>query len=234
VAFGFPEDSGDQAGEYLLFKKQDTSLAVYSASGSVWYQEGNRTIGLKGDEGAFSSEEEACRRAKEILFERSLWLNSARLLSLSETQGTKFCLPRIATDEVPSKVEQHVNFGFVIDDIPVVGPGGRMRVSFRGERPVAIFRFFREPVEIGDVDIISVESAQSFLRHDPSIAGMEDVSVSEPLLSYLGFSPSLSQNSLLPVYAFRVDLKSGERPVFLMKYVQAVEGEALDGLPRVL
>ncbi|HVT19085.1 MAG TPA: DUF6345 domain-containing protein [Thermoanaerobaculia bacterium] len=104
-------------------------------------------------------------------------------------------------------VAVHVNYGFALDDLPVLGPGAKLRVSFEGLEVSEVFRFWREPVEGGLVKIdISPEDAEERLRASREFAMLPHEAITligKPRLGYYSRSISLEQAALVPVYEVR-------------------------------
>jgi hypothetical protein len=126
------------------------------------------------------------------------------------------------------RIAQHVNFEFFLDELPIMGSGAKMRVTFgSGGDIIEVYKFWREPVEDRVMDIIMPEVAARLLRQDPSFVQLPDgearVVFHRAWLGYFALPAPERQGYLVPVYAFEgmVSTPALERDDFV-KYVVAV------------
>jgi hypothetical protein len=126
-----------------------------------------------------------------------------------------------------------VNYGFSLDDLPLLGPGGKMQVAVGPMGDVTgAYRFWREPVPTGTAPTIPKEVALERFTRSDLFADLSDdtasAEVSEVRLGYLSLPPTEIQTALLPAYEVRGVLGTEIHPHYeFIRYVAALEmGEA--------
>jgi len=136
-------------------------------------------------------------------------------------------------------VAYHVNYGFALEELPVLGPGAKLRVSFEGTEVSEVFRFWRETVEDGFVTIgLTAEGAIDKLRTSSEFSKLPDEAITfegEPRLGYYARPVGLEQTALVPVYEIRGVVSTAllDRYEFT-RYVNAVPDNLELQLPELV
>jgi hypothetical protein len=132
-------------------------------------------------------------------------------------------------------VASHVNYKFSLGHLPVLGPGAKLRVTFESEEVDEVFRFWREPVAEGGVDIISPDQARAQLLQSPGFRYLPEgaVEFGPARLGYYALPPRQAQDFLLPVYEIRGTITIKALGTFaFIRFVQAVPERIRDAMPE--
>jgi hypothetical protein len=146
---------------------------------------------------------------------------------ISITEETHELVPGPAG--TPWNAELHVNYSWILVGLPVLGPGARVRVTFRSPTPQVdeFLRFWREPQQVGFQNILTPEQAELRLREKMSAA----LTVRRRTLGYLSLGPALEQDYLLPVYRFEGTASSPGLTQDFVRDVHAVSEEDRSSFP---
>ena len=137
---------------------------------------------------------------------------------------------QIPVVEAPRSVAIHANFGFELDDLPLLGPGAKMQVTFTdtNDAPFEAYKFWRRTVAQPSVPVISVTNAvavlESFLAGADGTADTSRFTVLNVRLGHYALPPRSLQRFLIPAYAFSCsgNLDTGQTLSFT-RYIAAAD-----------
>lgn len=136
--------------------------------------------------------------------------------------------------EMSGSVALHLNHGFRLDELPVVGPGAKVQITLgHGGALLGAYRFWRKPRPGRTAGIISAEVAMDRLCRDGAYAQLDAktarVVIHDVRLAYYGLPPRELQESLIPVYVFDGTVTTRQFPRYdFTRYVVAMDVEARD------
>lgn len=239
-----PVDAAKLVDERLVLAEGGRELEVFRPSGAFrWIR---RVEGEDDDSVRAEAPDDPIAKADAYLSSRGLADGRATAVGVHETTVTRrtkdggFVTHAIAT---------HVEYKFRIQGLPVLGPGGKMRVTFGKDGEVAgVFKFFREPGPSAEAlldprDVLTERLAamrplhdMSHLRRrlhqDPSFARVctkKAVSVRDVSLGYYAAPPRFQQDALVPVFAVDVRTRVKWTPRYsAVRYVSACRHLAED------
>lgn len=230
---GKAKDSGSR----IVVKDHSGVLEIFEASGSIWW---TRKISTKSEPRksvSFLSEKEAIAKADSYLETVGLADKKASPNSVTYTE-TLFERNR---DKKPVEAitQQHVNYEFSLDDLPVWGAGAKIQVTFGDDNQVMeVLKFWREPKkEQSKQKLILTEAATKIFQNHEAFSDLSErtakVQVDEIALGYYALPPREIQACLIPVYRFKgfVSTEYLERYEFT-KHVIAVN-VAADHLKKI-
>ena len=204
-------------------------LQVYMDSGGIWYcvlDKMHPVVDLQPD---LPSDDDAERIATEFLHNRDILPEGAvfdRVIADQQTTAVK------GSDEVVSSynVTLQAIFARKINNLPVVGPGNKLKV-FIGDNSevVGLFRVWRDIEPYKDVALKTPEAAYDDLVADNVVvatrAAGDEVTIKEVYLAYWMEPADSRQEYVLPVYVFEGDATNKEIDgiVPFTGYVRAVQ-----------
>jgi hypothetical protein len=137
-------------------------------------------------------DEAAVAAATKLLAELGLHDDEPRLRSVSRMELARARRGDGDVEVIPVAV--HVNFGFALDGLPVLGPGAKLQATLTSERDLLeCYRFWRRPEEAGAREIIGLDEAIARLRADATYAPLGDdarVTFHDVRLGYLALPPA--------------------------------------------
>lgn len=220
----------EDAGSRIVIKDLSGTLEIFVASGSIWWTKRSTARSELRKPVNFPREKEAIAGANAYLKETGL--SDGRAIPVSVTY-TETLLEKNGDKEPKRFIEnQHVNYVFEIDDLPVWGPGAKIQVTF-GETNdiVEVLRFWREPEpekESSQLKLIPATKVVEIFQSHEAFTDLSDrtakVQVDEVALGYYTLPPREIQACLIPVYRFKgyVSTEQLERYDFA-KHVIAVD-----------
>lgn len=241
---GKAKDSGSP----IVVKDHSGVLEIFEASGSIWWTRNTRIKSEPRKSVSFPNEKEAISKANTYLKAMGLADKQANPVSVTYTET----LFERNEHKKPLEVitNQHVNYEFRLDGLPVWGPGAKIQVTYGGDNQVTeVLKFWREPKkERKKLKLILAEKAAKIFQKDEAFSDLSErtakVQVDEIALGYYALSPREVQAGLIPVYRFKgfVSTEHLKRYDFI-KHVIAVEvtadllkktGATITGAPLVI
>lgn len=200
---GRPQERGCRT----VVKDRASVLEVFEASGSVWWTKSSRKQSEPQRSIEFPGDKKAIQLANAHLKSVGLADRRAKPVSVAYTD----CLIERSPDKEPLQVraEQHVNYAFRVDGLPIWGPGAKMQVTFgEGGAVTEVLKFWREPSKSETkIQTISANAAARVFRRDDAFSDLSErtasVSVEEVTLGLYALPPRETQACLIPVYRFR-------------------------------
>jgi hypothetical protein len=122
-----------------------------------------------------------------------------------------------------------VNYGFRLDDLPLLGPGGKMQVAVGATGEITgAYRFWREPRAMGSAPTVPPEVAFERFAGSELFVDLSDetasAEVGEVRLGYLTLPPTEIQAALTPAYELRGVLTTEAQPRYeFISYVAAID-----------
>lgn len=231
----------------LITHDGERELEVFRASGAFRWT--RHVAGDDKDDVPAVAPNDPVEKARAFLVSRGLWDGRAEAVEVHTTDVTRMTMDGKFTTHA---IETHVEYNFRIQGLPVFGAGGKMRVTFGKDGEVAGFlKFFREPSAPREVDsappewlaerlsampgpraLHASDHLRRRLRHDRSFSHVcrdKTVSVLDASLGYYAAPPRLSQDALVPVFAFDLRTRMPRRPRYeAMRYLAACPLRAAD------
>lgn len=215
-----------QTGDRVVIEQGDQSLEVFRASDSLWWTDHSlMKLDLPTQEIQLPESSEAIELAQNYLRERGLDPGSEALPSVTYSKSTTIVGQELQT--VRTAVD--VNFRFRAREIPIWGPGAKVKVTFsHGGRPAQVVFFWRD-----------YEPADEFVPSDPELAlkrfqqlstyrelrgTAARIRITKVSLGYVALPPREIQRFLIPAYAIDASVATparSERAV--RRYVPAMD-----------
>jgi hypothetical protein len=241
---GKPKDSGSR----IVVQDRSAVLEIFDASGSIWWTRNVRRRSEPSKSATFPSEREAIAKANAHL--KALGLADTRAKPVSVEYTETMYEKDTEKEPVKATTDQHVNYHFTLDDLPVWGPGAKMQVTFGYDLAVTeVLKFWREPKkERTTIEFMPAKMAVEIFRNHEAFSDLSDrtakVVVDDIAVGYYTLPPREIQACLIPVYRFKgsVSTQHLERYEFT-KHVIAVEitadllkltGGGITGSPPVI
>jgi hypothetical protein len=229
----FPvEGERKDLGDRILYLQDRTSLEVFVPSESVWWSDRATAFAEQPPAEPLPSPDEAEGLARRLLDELDVAEDAVGLRDVSTVNAASVSSRDELGELTPTAVT--VSFGYTLANLPVVGPGARIRATYTGAGQLAEFaRFWREPVEVGRVRPIHPMQAVERLAGDPRFTGVSEggleVEVQEFTLALYAAGPATFQRHLVPVYRARGQVNGSqvEGDVFDV-YITAVDIDPVD------
>jgi hypothetical protein len=214
--FGADGDVVDLGDRFLLLSER-TSLEVFAPTESVWWSD--RALAFAESpfgEGVLDSNR-AADLARSYLerFGTPDWLPAPEwvLRHVTTSSSARSRSPDDTGELVPTMVT--ATFGLDLGGFPVLGPGGRTRVSFADGDQLAEFAQFWRPVRIVD-SVVPIHPMQAIerLASDARFAEAREAGLTVVLeamqLGHYDGGPAVAQRYLIPVYEMRGRVTGGE------------------------
>lgn len=207
-----PEDMGDM----ILLRKDEILLRIYLASDSIWWTNAKIAYGKNGEtENNLPTETESRKIAESHLkrlgikndyfvFDR-IDYNS---VAISDNENNK---PK----EFPTAII--TNYRFVLDNLPVFGPGAKLQICLGTDGKLGEFLYFwREPQGSGQATIIhpirAIEIFSEDIRFKDISPEKATVNIDSIQLGYYAMPPFAAQMFSLPVYQVKGFVVSEDIP----------------------
>ncbi|GAA1756456.1 hypothetical protein [Agromyces humatus] len=217
----FPVDGERrELGDRILYLNDRASLEVFVPSESIWWSDRTTAFAETPPSDPLPSPGEAEELARRLLRELDVQEDAVRPRGVSTVNAATVGSPEERGELTPTAVT--VTFGYALADLPVVGPGARIRATYSGGGQLAEFaRFWRRPEETGSIRLIDPAQAVQRLADDPRFAGVPNsgmiVEVQEFALAFYAAGPAAFQRYLVPVYRARGEVLGSQ-----------VEGDVFD------
>lgn len=234
---GEPEDQGER----LVIRDGSRTLQIYRATDSLWWanHELAHSEGVRGSV-KLPSEADAKKIARRELERTKLDVADAKVSSIAFTEvataGRDF-KPKVTRTAVD------VNYTFSLAELPVFGPGAKIKVSIGDGGQVAqLIYFWRRPKRKGTMPTIPPAEALERFQRDPAFFRLRDtkaqIEIRKIEFGYYAMSPTDFQRFYVPVYAVDATVRTPEFPQYdLRRYVVAVNltpesAKAMDAVPN--
>lgn len=212
-------------GSRNIVEDQSGVLEIFEASGSIWWTSKTRIKSEPRKSVQFPPEEEAISRANTYLAAMGLTDKQANTVSVTYTET--FYLRDEQKEPQKAITNQHINYVFRLDGLPVWGPGAKIQVTYGSDDQVTeVLKFWREPKkEQNKHKLIPVEKAVKIFQTDDAFSDLSiktaNVKVDEISLGYYALPPREVQACLIPVYRFKgfVSTERLERYDFAMHVI---------------
>lgn len=187
-------------------------LMVYEASGAIWYAIPSKMHPVVTSQPNLPSAEEAKSIASEFLYSRGL-IQEGEVAKINKVVADQQITAKKGSNEIINNynVTLQVQFTRQINDMPVIGPGNKLKV-FIGEEGevVGLFKVWRDYEPYKYVKIKTPEQAYNDLvaGNDTMYnvrAGGDKVVIKEVYLAYWMEPADSEQKYILPVYVFEGD-----------------------------
>jgi hypothetical protein len=221
-------------------KEGDHVLETYKESDSIWYGDMSKLwnetavpMDIKKALGAKSEAEvdkAGGERAKDFLRKNGLLPTEAYLVGVEKTEVAEV---KAGEKEVGEKIitGAQINFGFKLDNIPVVGPGAKISINFgsNGE-VVGLFKAWRGVEKGMAISTVQPKEALEQFQNSRVFAELDEKSKVNIKNFYLGYyaSPAFEpQDYLLPMYVFEGETQTPYLTTSFVHFIPAVSIEEL-------
>jgi hypothetical protein len=227
-----PEGASVEEGSHVLETYKESESIWYGDMSKLW-EETSEPMDTKkalGVEGKAKVEKAAGNRAEEFLKKNDLLPKEAYYTGSEETESAEL---KPGEREVGETVVTGVqtNFGFKLDNIPVVGPGARISVNFGSDgEVVGLFKAWRGIEKDKDISSIPPKEALEKFQNSTVFAELgEDskVSIKKFYLGYYALPALEPQDYLLPVYVFEGETETPYLKTDFVLFVPAISIEEL-------
>ena len=202
-----PEDIGDR----FVYSRTGHDLEIFKTSDSLRYTNVELKYPLKlPDKVSLPTKDEAYEITNDALKKYELSVEHAKISSFTYTELAK----ETNTDGKMQiqKIEANVEFNFELDDLPVWGPGAKIKTSLVENSVAGILYFWRKPVYENVIPVIHPLSALERFTTDRSFKYLDketaEINIHSASLGYYSLSPSAFQRFLIPVYAIKYTVNS--------------------------
>ncbi len=228
---------GDAKDEGVWFVVRDgkSTLEIYQASHSLRLQRD------EFDAEARKPIEGKLDRERAIAVAQRFHEMVASQQSRPEVHSVSELEVQIATREKPaprqSVVGLQVNLRYVVDGLPLVGPGAKAQVTVGRDGEIGqAYRFWREFKQEARVASVQAGRALERFAATPLIASLPEsasVEVTSIQLGLLCLPPSEAQGVLVPAYVVRGEISTELLPRYqFVRYVAAAEIDETDAKRR--
>jgi len=196
-----PRDTGDT----LFFREKEIDLEVYKASDSFWWTDRELAFQETLPRGAkLPNENAAVKYAHEYLSKIGIDTAYTRLGSVTHTEVVHDNAKQKEIESLNTAI--NVNFSFIVDDMPVVGPGAKIQVAFCDRDKISHALYFWRDIRMADeMETLLPNAAIEKFMKDPSFIRLDDrsssVRIHEVSLNYFALPPFEFQRYLIPVYS---------------------------------
>ena len=215
-------------------------LETYKESNSIWYGDMSKlwnetpepmdTKKALGAESEAEVEKAGGNRAADFLKKNLLLPKEAYLIGIEKAEVAEL---KPGEKELGETVVTGVqtNFGFKLDNIPVVGPGAKISVNFGSDgEVVGLFKAWREVEKDKDISTVPPKEALEKFQNSEVFAELEEDSKVDIKKFYFGYYalPAFEpQDYLLPVYAFEGEVETPYLKTDFVHFVPAISIEEL-------
>jgi len=190
------------------------ALNVYTVSGAIWYADTAKLFRSVEKEPKLPSDAEAMEIAETFLSSRGLFPSGA---VVSNVVADEQCEINTSTKEVSNviKTDLQVIFDRKIDNIPVIGPGSKLKVYIGNDGEViGFYKAWRALEPYSECKIKTPEEAFENLKAGKcrfaGPIGFDKAIVEEISLAYYIEAADKEQDFVEPVYVFKGKLLFGE------------------------
>jgi hypothetical protein len=187
-------------------------LMVYEASGAIWYAIPSKMHPVVASQPNLPSEEEAKSIATEFLYSKGL-IKEGKVAKINKVVADQQVTAKKGFNEIISEynVTLQVQFARAINNLPVIGPGNKLKVFIgEGGEVVGLFKVWRDFEPYKNVKVKTPEQAYKDLvagndtMYNMRVGG-DKVVIKEIYLAYWMEPADSEQKYILPVYVFAGD-----------------------------
>ncbi len=203
-------DMGDTA----VAEDEDYTLEVYKASDSVWWT--NDRLAYREEFSGrekLTSEKEALELAKKTIEKFKFKDDFLKFQCIKYTEVSVDDVKTKKTTEF--KTEIHIYYNFVLNDIPVMGPGAKLKISFADEKQMSqVLYFWRNPEEEEVMQLLHPVVVLNKFVNDPRFMRLSkdssSVKIHDMKFAYYAMPPFDFQRFLIPVYVVNGSVHTSE------------------------
>lgn len=223
---GFNGGAGVVNDGVLGMVERTKAINIYTASGAIWYADTAKLFRSVKKQPNLPSDAEAMEIAETFLSSRGLLPSDAVVSNVvADEQGEI----NTSTKEVSNviKTDLQVIFDRKIDNIPVIGPGSKLKVYIGDEGEViGVYKAWRALEPYSECTIKTPEEAFEDLKAGKcrfaGPIGFDKAIVKEISLAYYIEAADKEQDFVEPVYVFKGELLFGEDVTEFEALVSAV------------
>lgn len=202
-------------------------LERFKESGAIWYGDRSK-LGSMELKAELPTEEEVKSKATNLLKTSGLLPEEAYFKQVGETSFTKLN-PELKESSASITTEKHAHFGFKLEDIPVIGAGAKIKVTYgdKGE-VIEVLKNWRDIERHKQMQAIKISEAIEKLQNSHVFADLVDdsrVTIDDVYVAYYARSVLESQKYIFPVYVFEGTI---ETPNFRHKFTNYVSAISLE------
>lgn len=211
----------------LVIRDSKSTLEIFRTSDSIWWTRLSDEKREPDGKVELPDEKEAVALAQDYLKEKKLDDELAKVKTVTYSEHSRIGRGGKVIADYP--VMQHVNFEFSFDDVPILGPGAKIQVTFGANKKVVeVYKFWRHTVKDREMDIITTDKAIELIRNDKAFSKLREgeakVTFHDIWLAYYALPPRRQQLFLFPVYTFKGTVSTPELERYdFVKHVVAVE-----------
>jgi len=209
---GEPKDYGDM----LILENKDFKLRVYRQSDSFLLNHKKYRYRSNLPKSKLPEKEEAFKNAEAYLDKVKLTNNFAKITGYKLSKIMNF-KPGEKNPEL-KETEAHVMYNFSVENIPIIGPGAKIKFSLiEGGKMSGLLYFWRSITPYQKWPLISPKEALKRFKANPRFKQLSSESASIILdnmyFGYYALTPTEFQRYLIPVYAIigKVQMKVGSK-----------------------
>ena len=227
-----PEGFSVEEGEHVLEYFKESGAIWYGDMSKLWQEipepmDMEKAFGVKEK---VEAEEKVKSYAEDFLKRNELIPKEAYLIGTEEAEFTEF---KEGEKEIGVTAVSglQANFGFKLGEIPVVGPGAKISVTYGRDAKVSgFFKAWREVKEDVELPLVPPEKAIEKFQRSNMFVDLEvgsEVIVKKFYLAYYALPVPESQEYLLPVYVVEGETETPDFKYEFTRYVPAVSPEEL-------
>lgn len=191
--------------ERALSRQGDVSLEIFRASDSIWWTN-HQLANLDAPDGAVElpPEADAIALAKSTLAKLGLDDERPFVDSVTYTEASNDAPENSAE---PVRTAMDVNFSFRASNLPIFGPGAKVKVTFGHKSKLVQLVYFMRKYDVMEEPFAPITPlvALERYRHDEAFLGLggtgSKVVIERMRLGYLALPPAEFQRFYTPVYA---------------------------------
>ncbi len=222
--FGFEGDPVSEGARFVL-RNEHESLELYAPSDSLWWTDHRLAYQERAAAGRLPDEARARKLAAALLERHGLDATAASVASVTHVEADVQ-----ERDGKPNSVRTavDVNYAFSLGEHRVLGPGGKIKVTFAGEdAPAQLIYFWRFPSKAPAAAAISPTTALERFMRDPAFFHLRNkdavVAVKAVTFGYYAMTPTDFQRLYVPVWAIDATSQTRELRYDFRRYVVAVD-----------
>ena len=227
-----PEGSSVEEGHQVLETYKESDSIWYGDMSKLWNEtpEPMDTKKALGAESEAEVEQAGGNRAEDFLKKNDLLPKEAYRIGVEKTEVAELKLGEKEVGETMVTGAQ-ADFGFKLDNTPVVGPGAKISVNFGSDgEVVGLFKAWREVEKDKDVSTVPPKEALEKFQNSTVFAELgEDstVNIKKIYLGYYALPAFEPQEYLLPVYTFEGEVETPYLKTEFVHFVPAISIEEL-------
>jgi hypothetical protein len=227
-----PEGSSVKEGHHVLETYKESDSIWYGDMSKLW-NETTEPMDLKkalGAKSAVEVEKAGGDRAKDFLKKNGLLPNEAYLIGVEKTEIAELKPGEKKVGETMVTGAQ-INFGFKLDNIPVVGPGAKISVNFGSDgEVVGLFKAWRGVEKGRNISTVTPKDALEKFKNSKVFAELDEqskVNIKKFYLGYYALPAFEPQDYLLPMYIFEGETETPYLTTSFVHFIPAISIEEL-------